>query len=332
MAAASAALRRRLLYICRRMNQSQNWPRIAVVGAGAVGGYFGGMLANAGAHVTMIGRQHFVDSVRQNGLFHDTLHFRKHISVHASTELSAVEGSQLILFCVKTVDTVSTAKGLAPFLAPDANFLCLQNGVENAQQIREATEINALPAVVYVAASVPKPGHIKHVARGDLVLPESPATQALAKIFERASIPCRLTDNIEGELWAKLLWNCALNAISALGQARYGEIAASADARRVMQAVVDEFWDVAHAAGVRLPNLPDQAAGMAGVLKIATQMSEAMSSTAQDIQRGRRTEIDALNGYIARRATQLGVDAPVNHALFTLVKLLEASSAVQVKK
>ncbi len=309
------------------MNQTHAWPRVAVVGAGAVGGYFGGMLANAGAHVTMIGRQHFVDAVHPHGLFHDTLHFRKHVPIHASTELSAARDAQLILFCVKTVDTVSTAKSLAPFIGSGASFLCLQNGVENAAQVRAATAIDAIPAVVYVAVSVPQPGHIKHVARGDLVLPESPATRTLAEVFERARIPCRLTDNIEGELWAKLLWNCALNAISALGRASYGEIAAAADAHRLMQAVVDEFMNVAHAAGVRLPNLPDQAAGMAGVMKIATQMSEAMSSTAQDIQRGRRTEIDALNGYISRRAAELGVAAPVNHSLFTLVKLLEATAS-----
>ncbi|PYV87428.1 MAG: 2-dehydropantoate 2-reductase [Acidobacteria bacterium] len=314
------------------MPEEKNWPRIAVVGAGAVGGYFGGMLANAGAHVTMIGRKHFVDAVRRDGLFHDSLHFRKHVPVHASTEMSAAHGAELVLFCVKTVDTVTAAKSLSPFLASDATFLCLQNGVENAEQVRSATGIEALAAVVYVAASVPQPGQIKHVGRGDLVLPESPGTRAIAEMFERASIPCRLTDNIDGELWAKLLWNCALNAISALGQARYGEIAASADARRIMQAVVNEFWNVSQRGGVVLPNIASPTDGMAGVMQIANQMSEARSSTAQDIQRGRRTEIDALNGYIARRADELGINAPVNHSLFTLVKLLEAHSANSSRK
>jgi 2-dehydropantoate 2-reductase len=314
------------------MREEKNWPRIAVVGAGAVGGYFGGMLANAGAHVTMIGRKHFVDAVRRDGLFHDSLHFRKHVPVHASTEMSAAHGAELVLFCVKTVDTITAAKSLSPFLASDATFLCLQNGVENAEQVRSATGIDALAAVVYVAASVPQPGQIKHVGRGDLVLPESPGARAIAEMFERASIPCRLTDNIDGELWAKLLWNCALNAISALGQARYGEIAASADARRIMQTVVNEFWNVSQRAGVVLPNIASPADGMAGVMQIANQMSEARSSTAQDIQRGRRTEIDALNGYIARRADELGINAPVNHSLFTLVKLLEAHSGNSSRK
>src|SRR5690242_8747633 len=179
------------------MTQAEKWPRIAVVGAGAVGGYFGGMLAMAGAPVVLIGRQSLVDAVRANGLLLDTLKFKKTVAVEASTEMSATQGAELVLFCVKTVDTITAAKSLAPFLAPAATVLCLQNGVENAEQVRAATGIDALPAAVYVAASVPQAGQIKHVARGDLVLGrESPKTEAIAEVFERANIPCRLTDNV----------------------------------------------------------------------------------------------------------------------------------------
>ena len=124
-------------------------------------------------------------------------------------------------------------------------------------------------------------------------------------------------------MWTKLLCNCALNAISALGQARYGQIAANADARQLMQAIVREVLEVAWAAKVILPDITDLKAGMAAAMEIATQMSGALSSTGQDLNRGRLTEIDSLNGYIARRGADLGVDVPVNHALFTLVKLAE---------
>ena len=92
-----------------------------------------------------------------------------------------------------------------------------------------------------------------------------------------------------------------------------------------MQRVVDEVLAVASAAGVRLPNIEDSTAGMAAAMEIATQMAAAFSSTAQDIQRGKPTEIDSLNGYIARRGAQLGIEVPVNHALFALVKLIEHS-------
>ena len=144
------------------MTSSENWPRIAVVGAGAVGGYFGGMLARAGAPVVMIGRTPFVEAVRTRGLVLDTLQFKETVRVEASTELEAVRGADIALFCVKTTDTESTARLLAPLLSPSATVVSLQNGVDNADKIR-AAGIDALSAVVYVAASVPQPAHIKHV-------------------------------------------------------------------------------------------------------------------------------------------------------------------------
>jgi 2-dehydropantoate 2-reductase len=145
------------------------------------------------------------------------------------------------------------------------------------------------------------------------------------KIFIRAGISCRISDNIEGELWTKLLCNCALNAISALSRARYGQIAQSSDARQLMEAIVKEVLSVADAAHVILPDIENARSGMAAVMEIATQMAGAFSSTAQDLHRGKLTEIDSLNGFIFRRGTEFQVDVPVNRALFTLVKLAEQS-------
>jgi 2-dehydropantoate 2-reductase len=308
------------------MEQSEHsWPKVAVVGAGAVGGFYGGMLARAGAPVVLIGRPAFVETVRKAGLVLDTASFREIIAVDVSTELGAVRGAQLVLFCVKSGDTTSVARELAHFIEPGAVVLSLQNGVDNVDRIRAASGLQALAAVVYVAASTPEPGTVKHLARGDLVLgPPGAETERIAAVFERAGVMCRISDNIQGELWAKLVSNCALNAISALGRARYGRIAESNDARALMRAVVDEVFAVARASGVVIPGMTDAAAAFASAMAIATQMAGARSSTAQDVERGRRTEIDALNGYVARRAAELGVPAPLNHALCTLVKLLEA--------
>jgi 2-dehydropantoate 2-reductase len=209
-------------------------------------------------------------------------------------------------------------------LAPGALVLSFQNGVDNVGQIRAAAGIDALPTVVYVAASVPEAGRVKHVGRGDLVFgPQSAKTERVAALFSRANVPCRISDNIDGELWTKLIWNCALNAVSALGHAKYGQIAASADARKVVETVVDEVLAVARAANIHPPGLEDRKVAIAGAMKIATQMAEALSSTAQDMNRGKRTEIDSLNGYISRRGAELGVPTPVNHALYALVKLVE---------
>jgi len=305
----------------------ENWPKTAVVGAGAVGGYFGGLLARAGAPVVMIGRPPFVEAVKKNGLFLDTLQFQESVRVEASTELSAVRGAEVVLFCVKTTDNAATARALAPLLAPGALVLSMQNGVDNVEQIRVAAAIEALPTVVYVAASVPEPGRIKHVGRGDLVVgPRSEKTERVAALFSRASVPCRISENMAGELWTKLVWNCALNAVSALGRAKYGLIASSADAWKVVETVVYEVLAVARAAGIHPPGLEDPQAALAGALKIATSMAEALSSTGQDLNRGKRTEIDSLNGYVSRRGAELGVPTPVNQALFALVKLAEGGS------
>src|ERR1041385_5857869 len=203
-----------------QMTQAREWPRIAVVGAGAVGGYFGGMFARAGAPIVFIGRKHFADAVNANGLVVHTAQGHEQIPAKASIDMSAVHDCTLILFCVKANDTSVTATQMAPFVRPDATVVCLQNGVDNAERVRAATKITVLPAAVYVAVSVPEPGRVNHLARGDLIVgPPSQRTTELRDIFVRAGISCRISKNIEGELWVKLLCNCALNAVSALGHA-----------------------------------------------------------------------------------------------------------------
>jgi len=307
------------------MSTEQGWPKIAVVGAGAVGGYFGGMLARAGAPVTFIGRPAFVEAVQKDGLLLDTTQFKETVRVAAFAELSAARDAEIVLFCVKTTDTASTAKELAKILAPNAILISMQNGVDNAEQIHAASGLRALAAVVYVAASVPAPGGVKHVGRGDLVLgPENPSTRRVTDIFTRAKVPCRISENLTGELWTKLVWNCALNALSALGKVTYGEIIASSDAKQLLEGTVYEVLAVAKAAGIQPPGLEDPKAALAGAYKIAEQMAATRSSTSQDMMRGKRTEIDSLNGFIARKGRELGVPTPLNHALFTLIKLTEA--------
>lgn len=309
------------------MTETREWPRIAVVGTGAVGGYFGGMFARAGAPIVLIGRKHFTEAVNSKGLILDRLHGQERINVQATVEMSGVGDCSLILFSVKANDTSAVASQMAPFVRPDAVVVCLQNGVDNADQVRDAANVAAVPAVVYVAVSVPESGRVKHLARGDLIIgPPSEQTTYLADVFVRAGIPCRISDNIEGELWLKLLRNCALNAVSALGHVRYGQIVQSDDAKKLMGQIVDEVLAVARATGVVLPGVDDRESGMAAAMELATQMADAFSSTAQDLNRGRLTEIDALNGYVSRRGAELGIPVPVNHALFTLVKLAEQTA------
>src|SRR6202171_4264130 len=267
--------------------EKTSWTRTAVVGAGAVGCYFGGMLARAGAPVVLIGRAGLADAVRENGLFLDTLTFQERVNVESSTEISAAQSAELVLFCVKTLDTETAARQLAPYLRAGANVVSLQNGVNNVERIRAAAGIDALPAAVYVAAAMAPPGGGTHFRCGGL-------------------------------------GDGAGNAISALARVNYGQIAASEEARPLLEAVVGETLAVARANGVYMQMLDNPKAAIDGALVLlAKQMGPATSSTAQDLARGKRTEIDALNGYVARLGAQLGVATPVNYTLFSLVKLAE---------
>lgn len=305
------------------------WPRTAVLGAGAVGCYYGGMLARAGAPVTLIGRPAHVEAVRRDGLLLDTLHFREYVKVDATTEPDAVADAGLVLVCVKSGDTEAAARSIAPHLARDATVVSLQNGVDNAARMRPLVAAEVLAAVVYVGCQMAGPGHVRHTGRGDLVIGGQAGSAegarraaAVAAVFERAGIPCKVSPNVDGELWTKLIINCAYNATCALSRLQYGRMVASPWARELMAQVIDEAVAVARADGVQL----DTDGLVERVMKVGEAMPTQISSTAQDIGLGKPTEIDALNGHVARRGAELGVPTPVNRTLHGLVKLLELAT------
>ena len=308
---------------------STSWPRVAVVGAGAVGGYFGGMLARTGARVTLIGRPGHVDVWKRDGLFLESIHFQEHIAVEASTDIAASADAELVLFCVKSPDTEETARQLSRHVRRDAMIVSLQNGVDNVERIRAAAALDPIAAVVYVASSMSAPGHVKHAGRGDLVIGDFPGRSGTArdetiavvsKWFETAGVPCRVSQHIDADLWTKLIVNAALNAISAVVQVPYGAIAATAESRETVRDLVNECVAVARADGVPMPDVDF----VEMVLRFAQDNGHVHSSTARDLARGARTEIDALNGYVVRRGTSRGVPTPVNQSLIALVKLREA--------
>ena len=295
--------------------------RVAVLGAGAVGCYFGGMLARAGHEVTLIGRPVHVDACRQKGLHFEALNFDEHVPVEASTEAGAVRGARLILFCVKSTDTEGAAAQIAPFLDAGALVVNLQNGVDNTERIRAKLANPVIPAVVYVATEMAGPGHLKHHGRGDLVIgsPHAAWNESIKTWFEVAGVPVAVSDNVAGELWAKLVVNCAYNALSAITQLPYGKLIAGPGIRDVMRDVVEETLAVAKASGVAMaPGMLER------TYKIAEAMPTQYSSTAQDLARGKPTEIEHLNGFVVRRGAALGVPTPANRVLYALVRLLES--------
>ncbi len=301
--------------------------RVAVVGAGAVGCWYGGMLARAGVPVTFIGRAVHVEAMRRAGLRLSGAAGDESVAVEASTELAAVAGAGLVLVCVKSTDTEATGAGLAAHLAPGACVLSLQNGVDNAARLQVRLGGPVAPAVVYVATEMAGPGHVRHLGRGELVIPASlPAAVALrpadvVALFARAGIPVELSDNVIGALWAKLLLNCGYNAISAITDTPYGRMVTLPGIARTVHDTVVECLAVAAAAGVTVPG-----DAFAAVERIATSMPGQVSSTCQDLRRGKPTEIDHLNGFIVREGERLGVQTPLNRALHALVKALESKT------
>ena len=301
----------------------QAWSPIAVVGAGAVGSYFGGLLARTGAAVTLIGRAAHVEAIRRDGLQFESDGRSERVEVQATTDIAAVRGARLVLLCVKSFDTDEAAKLMKLHLAPDAVVLSLQNGVDNPERIRRHVANPVIPILIYIGASSPGPGHVRHTGGSKLVTGAmNPADRAaldgIAALFTRAGLSVTISDDIEAELWVKLVLNCAYNAVSALSGSNYGRMVATPEVRRIMQDVVDEIRAVAQAKGVRLP---DNVAEINFAL--ADTMPQQRSSTAQDIEKGRRTEIDHLNGYVVRTGEALGVATPVNRTLSALMKALE---------
>ena len=294
--------------------------KIAVMGAGAVGCYYGGLLAKAGHAVVLIARPLHAAAITRHGLRLQTTTFDTHVPLVATTDPAAVAWADVVLFCVKSADTEGAGALVRPHLAANALVLCLQNGVDNADRLRTVLPDHAVAAaVVYVATEMAGPGHVRHHGRGELVLEPSAYSGALAEAFIAAGVPAEISANVRGALWAKLILNCAYNAVSAITQLPYGQTVPGVGIQDLMRDVVAECLAVAKAEGVQVPSDVN-----AAIRNIADTMRSQYSSTAQDLARGKRTEIDHLNGLIVRRGTTLGVPTPANRVLWALVKLLES--------
>jgi len=309
----------------------ETFRRVAVVGAGAVGSFFGAMLARAGLRVVLIGRPAHAQAIGRDGLRLEIAGRTESVALDASSDIAAARSADLVLFSVKSTDTEQVARELAPVLDRDALVVSLQNGVENAATIARHVAATVVPAVVYVATAMPEPGLVRHHGRGDLVVgaltrggASEPALRqrldALVTVFAGAGVPVRISADVIAELWSKLMVNCAYNAISGLAQASYGELVALAPIRELQRTVVSEVVALAAAEGVDL----QLAASLEAMERIAPAMPAQLSSTAQDMALRKPSEIEHLNGFVARRGRELGIATPANQALYALVKLVES--------
>ena len=299
---------------------------VAVVGAGAVGSYFGGLLARAGYDVTLIARQDHVKAIQENGLYMECQSFQEHVTVKASAEYKSLTEADLVLFCVKSPDTESVAQEIKPFLAKDTIILSLQNGVDNCERIKTVLSNPVYPAVVYVATGMAGPGHVKHFGRGELVIGDLEGREAcldqlnsIQDYLNKGNVPCSISKTIKYDMWLKFLVNCSYNAISGIGQIEYGQMVQSKHINDLIDQITKEFLTVAEKEGISIGHEQAVLANQ----QIAKTMTKQKSSTAQDLMKSKKTEIDYLNGYIVRRGLAHQIPTPANQSVYALVKMLE---------
>lgn len=299
--------------------------KILVMGAGAVGAYYGARLQRAGEEVVFCARGENLRVLRERGLEIKSFRGDFSLRVIATDSPAAYAPYDLVLFCVKTYDTEGAAHELEGCLAAGATVLTLQNGVENEAVLGRIFGADAVMAGnARVNAEMAAPGKLVHITTG--VIQFGPLdgrigerARRIAAVFERAGILGELTPRIRTLRWEKLLWNAAFNPIAALSQRCVGEVIDDPEALATVRALMGEIVAVARAEGAEL-----------GAADIERQIDRSFAqlravrpSTLQDLERGKRLEYDALTGAVIRAAGRHGIAAPVMETVHALLKLLD---------
>jgi 2-dehydropantoate 2-reductase len=300
--------------------------KVAVVGAGAMGSLFGGLLAASGEDVTLVDvwREH-IDAINSEGLRIGGSKGSHIVRVKATTDPSSVGPVDLIIIFVKSYDTLKATKDALPMVKEDTVFLSLQNGLGHFEKISEAAgSERVISGTTAHGCTLKGPGEIVHAGRGPTIIGELDGreTERVCDIRDalvRAGIETEISRNITGALWSKVLVNVGINPLTAINGVRNGELLEDPEIKETIRQAVEEAITVAEALGIDL-GPGDQ---LEHVYKVARATALNRSSMLQDVERGRKTEIDALNGIVVRLAKTLGVDTPVNEALTAAVKGLE---------
>jgi 2-dehydropantoate 2-reductase len=304
--------------------------KILVMGAGAVGSFYGGKLARAGHDVTFVARGENLRVLRQNGLTVKSYQgdFRLE-RVHATDRPEDTGVCDLALVCVKSYDTLTAAQLLRPAVGPDTIVLSLQNGVENEEQLeRELGRGNVMGAMAYIGVDVTSPGVVVHSVAGRLAFGEhngqrTPGAERLAQVFLDAGIDAQLSTNITITLWDKLIWNAAFNAICTLSRSTIGEVLSHPQTRTLVRDTMLEVVTVARAQGL---DLQESRADEHIASSQTPGMSSYATSMAYDLARGKRLEYDALNGAVVRFGERCGVPVPINRTLYGLLARIDLAS------
>ena len=300
--------------------------RVVVLGAGAMGSWLGAILCKGGHDVTLVARRDHAAVVAAHGL---RVTGRTDLHVHPAVVERAADAPtpDLLVVSVKAYDTVRALQDARPLLGQRTSVLSLQNGLGNLERIAEAAdERRTFAAVTTHGVTHVEPGHVRHAGVGYLRVGspynEHARARALADAFQKAGLDAEPTDKVLGEVWAKVVVNAAINPLTAITGLPNGALLEVAPLRELMQRVVEEAVDVARAEGAPLPE--DDL--LLRARRVAELTAPNKSSMLQDVERGRRTEIDAICGEIVERGLRHAVDTPVNVTLRALVKGIEEST------
>jgi len=298
--------------------------RVAVMGAGAVGGYFGARMAASGMDVTFIARGEHLKAMQKHGLRIRSI--QEDLEIHAPFISSSdqVAPVDLVLLAVKSHDTEEAARSLAPFMGRETAVLSLQNGVDNADKVaRLWGGDRSLAGVAYIAARISAPGVIEHSGGGRIVLGSLHAgaqdhVRAVHSILAQARISCDVSSDIQEVLWKKLAWNAPFCALSCLLHMTVGDILDSASLEALVRGCVDEVREAARCRGIDLPPSTAQE-----VLTSSIALRNVKPSMLQDLEAGKALEHEALNGAVIRILQQSGKRAPINEILYSALSHLD---------
>jgi 2-dehydropantoate 2-reductase len=300
--------------------------RVLIAGTGAVGGYFGGLLARAGHDVVFLARGANLAALRTHGLVVESVDgdftVARPSAVETVVGLAPVE---LVIVAAKSYDTWAVAAAIASVVGPETTVLSLQNGVENEAILAAALGLPPLlGAMTHIGAELVAPGRVRHVAQGTIYFgelggDETPRTRALAALLATAGVQHRVCRDILLRLWDKLAWNAAYNAVTAVTRTTPGTIASLPATLALVRDVIAEVYAVARAQGIGLDD-----AHIDAVLTMSRErLPDLRTSMLQDVERGRRLEHDALNGAVIRYGHAVGVATPLNRTLHALVDALD---------
>jgi 2-dehydropantoate 2-reductase len=299
--------------------------KTAIMGAGAMGSLFGGLLTLSGEDVWLVDiwKDH-IDAIRSKGLGVEDRGEIQTIQINATTDVASIGKADLVIFFVKTYHTEKAVRDALVLQKEDTIFLTLQNGLDNEEVIcQQVDRKKVLLGVTNHGATLLGPGYIRHAGRektsiGELDGRVTDRVTRIIQMFCKAGIETEVSSNIHDLVWAKLFVNIGMNALTALTGFKNGQLLDYSETLGLMEALVSEAVEVASRKGIQIEGSPIEK-----VKAVAEATRENRSSMGQDFDYKRRTEIDAINGAVVREAEHLGIPAPFNRAVTDLVKVIE---------